>query len=1116
MEKETERITKSLAIVERQINELKDSGNKTALDILRKKEARLKEELKGTQMTTNALAKNLLSQRKNIKGLSKIEFNDLIRRLSKRPEYAFLKTMPKDTIKTDLQRTAKPVGWRFKGRGNYDKPTAKQIVAGKKSGRVYNERRPLRSDVSQVVKLKQGGNISGKWIVWDDFNKKIVGTYSTEAEAKKGINFSDEDNTLSVFSKEQFDKDTHRNKKIEFLSNGEIKHTNIAQSSNSESGTFEFHKVEKSKIGEISYEYDLDGVISESLDSDEFDSELYITNIQVNKDYRNLGVAKKLLAKIISFAKEKGIDVITLRRDDGVGSNKGSDYDNYLKSIYEKMGFVDNDENTGMYLPLNKTKMKKGGSISDKSNNGGETPKISIEFLNKEKGFKKDVKYFNSYNEAVKWGNENLEKFNPDMIKIKFSNGGNLEESSVNKLINDQITYIISLNTVKEKKSAINVLINNLDDWSSSMTKTITLDNLKYALKQTTVSKVNEVLKTSLNAIMMEEGGNVDLFQDYNNIPKNVTLILEKYTAEFGDDFGAMDFADIEKMQKEVEAKGYTFDYDMDGSIYGLRPINVPLNHLEGYEDEYKDGGNVDSDEILKTAKFNVSRIKEGKTSATKFTYYERLDEVNKLIDSLEKGTIKPARIIGTGYRGNTKKIANNWLIKEKAIAEKTIELLEEPTANKKTISLYSQIKRSEKIAKELFEEDGILVKYVKNNKFDSDLFEKYLQDKFNSKLNGENILNYWSKQLDMIPSDYYNGDEEYGYILENVEFEQDAKKRASQLFDIYKSLPTTTKTKTSSLAFNIKKHSKEIIDLMIEEITRLTNTRPLAVKKFFEQHNLTEKEISNISLGLGMGKIKPSDFSGAIVGDKVSEKAIIKFAKSNQAYKVEPMSKEDALNRDIKLYLELNIKKEGYNSINVRMAQLVIDSLGDANYHEEAYQFAKLIDPKLTTKEKYYKSELMNPTPSDREVARKVSEMAKYDGHAISEAYEYFLKSKDFIKEAIYLNQVFNPKSSKKAPSNKVNSIKDASYISNRDIISLTIKRGSDTITINGDDIFDGIYLKNSTKMEQGGNIGRTISFMDWRGDVRTGVITERLKRGYEVMTSDGVALVEDSEIIE
>lgn len=220
MEKETERITKSLAIVERQINELKDSGNKTALEILRKKEARLKEELKGTQMSTNALAKNLLAQRKNIKSLSKIEFNDLIRRLSKRPEYAFLKTMPKEKIKTDLQRTAKPVGWRFKGRGNYDKPTAKQIVAGKKSGRVYNERRPLRSDVSQVVKLKDGGNVDSSFVVYvenKDGYYKILSKHKTEKLALKKSDeifnkddFNSKYDRVGVMSEERFEKElTH-------------------------------------------------------------------------------------------------------------------------------------------------------------------------------------------------------------------------------------------------------------------------------------------------------------------------------------------------------------------------------------------------------------------------------------------------------------------------------------------------------------------------------------------------------------------------------------------------------------------------------------------------------------------------------------------------------------------------------------------------------------------------------------------------------------------------------------------------------------------------------------------------------------------------------------------
>lgn len=45
------------------------------------------------------------------------------------------------------------------------------------------------------------------------------------------------------------------------------------------------------------------------------------------------------------------------------------------------------------------------------------TEKVYIEYLNKDKGFKKDRIEFNSYQEAVIWARENLEKFDPDMIK---------------------------------------------------------------------------------------------------------------------------------------------------------------------------------------------------------------------------------------------------------------------------------------------------------------------------------------------------------------------------------------------------------------------------------------------------------------------------------------------------------------------------------------------------------------------------------------------------------------------------------------------------------------------------------------------------------------------------
>jgi len=46
-----------------------------------------------------------------------------------------------------------------------------------------------------------------------------------------------------------------------------------------------------------------------------------------------------------------------------------------------------------------------------------------MEFLNKDKGFKADRVNFNghdSYEDCVRWGQENLENFKLDMVKIQF------------------------------------------------------------------------------------------------------------------------------------------------------------------------------------------------------------------------------------------------------------------------------------------------------------------------------------------------------------------------------------------------------------------------------------------------------------------------------------------------------------------------------------------------------------------------------------------------------------------------------------------------------------------------------------------------------------------------
>jgi hypothetical protein len=61
----------------------------------------------------------------------------------------------------------------------------------------------------------------------------------------------------------------------------------------------------------------------------------------------------------------------------------------------------------------------------------------------------------------------------------------------------------------------------------------------------------------------------IDLFEDYENIPDNVQSILDKYE----DDFETGDYTGLEKALKEMNKIGYTFDYYLDGQAYNLRPI---------------------------------------------------------------------------------------------------------------------------------------------------------------------------------------------------------------------------------------------------------------------------------------------------------------------------------------------------------------------------------------------------------------------------------------------------------------------------------------------------------------------------------------------------------------
>jgi hypothetical protein len=104
----------------------------------------------------------------------------------------------------------------------------------------------------------------------------------------------------------------------------------------------------------------------------------------------------------------------------------------------------------------------------------------------------------------------------------------------------------------------------------------------------------------------------------------------------------------------------------------------------------YANGGGVgqiehftlDKDKLNEDAKWYADRIKSGQMSTTKKSIEERIEEYKKDLFLLEIGRKRPSNIIGTGYKGNAKKMANTWLLQEIYKDTKILELLGDNYSN--------------------------------------------------------------------------------------------------------------------------------------------------------------------------------------------------------------------------------------------------------------------------------------------------------------------------------------------------------------------------------------------------------------------------------------------------
>ena len=109
---------------------------------------------------------------------------------------------------------------------------------------------------------------------------------------------------------------------------------------------------------------------------------------------------------------------------------------------------------SSMYQPYDSYKdaLRSYVRVSSRFEQGGgvEEERVYIEYLNKDKGFKRDRIEFDSYKEAVEWGKKHFEKFNPDMINY-FDGGGNVRDDEWYQMFNHKNNYS-SWNTYSLKR----------------------------------------------------------------------------------------------------------------------------------------------------------------------------------------------------------------------------------------------------------------------------------------------------------------------------------------------------------------------------------------------------------------------------------------------------------------------------------------------------------------------------------------------------------------------------------------------------------------------------------------------------------------------------------------
>ena len=262
----------------------------------------------------------------------------------------------------------------------------------------------------------------------------------------------------------------------------------------------------------------------------------------------------------------------------------------------------------------------------------GEKETYFIEFLNKEKSFQKDTKEFDSYEKAEEWAKENFENFNPDIIRMKFANGGGLKEA---------VNYARERRYFAEKEEELSEKQNKWFDKLPTSEKQKLYNELVGRKKSLDFIRESDILAIwnkvhNTSSDKYAKGGKVKSLKDIQNDPRVSEVWKDDSTGESGywlylkEDF-------ISAWDSSSSVRSENLNY-----IKELLNTEGGVVRKEDYKDEYAMGGRSRTGNYTITDDVGDAVVENADEEGVIFFantmfHYEAMDSGEEQIETLDE-----------------------------------------------------------------------------------------------------------------------------------------------------------------------------------------------------------------------------------------------------------------------------------------------------------------------------------------------------------------------------------------------------------------------------------------------------------------------------------------------